>query len=696
MPQAAYLVKRLGSFLLSLFWIVSSSTFGQSLDAYGGRTDLKCSHKTGRFYTEKIKNRWWFCTPDGNAFFLQGVGNWTTPVTPKYGNSKDAAAASLLLEFKSWGFNAVGELSYGPVEPISGCKDCTKLPEMQTLLVSNYAAINLGNYAQHPMKNLFWGINGHYAGWRSSFWDVFEPQYAVWLKGFFANDAVGTGWNAYKSSPYFAGVLLDDQDWFWGMGSGPDFHSIPQGKTNSNLGYMVLITSPMQSFNADPSTRGVPEVYTDTKVYSKTAMPDPPAHCSIQTPCSLRDYLFKKYQGRITALNAAWGSNYTTFDSSGTAVTGEVVGTGDGTTVSFSHSLAQTPVAPESAQVFLTRALQGGDCPQFTGKCRGPAGGGSFAGGTLAPASSITYATGQITVTFSRPPPPSASIIVNYIACGWTCGTGLMDEDGRHTAWLGTNPYCLTPATACDGKDNPLPNANPNLGADLDAWVAQFAAEYFATQSKALKAAAPHVLFFGLDTTGGTWGVPARKEVLEGAAPYVDGLFVEWFGNQPDQPTANQIYAYQTRFLGDKPLLNFMTLNAQPDSAMFAFNPVGALTLSTQPLRGQQWNTIVTNMLNTLSFSNTYQWIGVVWWGSHDFTNFEKTDWGLKTALDNAYDGHEAVVAKVSCSPPLEKHACGGEKRDYGDAITWIKRANHAWIELTEKAHEKAIVPPPN
>ena len=86
----------------------------------------------------------------------------------------------------------------------------------------------------------------------------------------------------------------------------------------------------------------------------------------------------------------------------------------------------------------------------------------------------INYSNGAITVTFSQPPAVGQQISANYVVNGWMYGTGLMDEDGRHTAWLGTNAYCLTPATACDGVDAPAPNANTNVGADLDAWITQF------------------------------------------------------------------------------------------------------------------------------------------------------------------------------------------------------------------------------
>jgi hypothetical protein len=780
------------------------------VDQYGGRMDVTCAQATGWFHTEKRNNRWWLCTPDGHGFFFQGVAAWQTPIIPKYNNDGCTAAAALIKEFGSWNFNGVGELSDSYPQPIGTCPNNTKWPEIQTINVSNYAAANLWNYAQRPMKNLEWGLNGNYTGWRASAMDFFEPQFGVWLDGYFRNDP---GFTKFITNPYFAGLMLDDTDWFWGMGAGPDFHTIPAGHTNAHVGYMVLVTSPVQVFNPNPASRNIAELYIDTKVYSKTAMASPPSACSAQTPCSLRDYLFKKYNGSISALNMAWGSNYTTFDSTGTQVTGEVIGTGDGTTKVFTHTAAHTPISPDTVVIKVAGVPQGADCPSFQtcnvvtqGSITGPSGStiavgqqawlsaitgvannnfpalsmwavvtyhfasssgqiatpsreagdnftqgntqgivespidqtggvatgydvyvscrldssstpalGCVGAGSSQPAetlqatnipfgtnwamptsglvsgasipaapSTINYTNGQLTITFSTAPASGQQITADYIYGGWMYGTGLMDEDGRHTSWIGTNAYCLTPAATCDGSDNPTPNANANLGADLDAWVAQFAGEYFGTLGTHLKAAAPHMLYLGADTIG-TWGVPPRKEILQGAAPFVDAVFTTWFGNQPDATTAAQQYQFLTRYLGDKPIINFMTLTASPDSAESAHSDyLCCFHQTTQAARGAQWSAIVSAMFNQLSYNSTYQWVGIAWWGSHDFNgaNGEFNDWGLKTPSDNAYDGHEAVAATVACSVPLQNLTCGGEASNYGDAVSAVRSANQLWLTV--------------
>jgi hypothetical protein len=61
---------------------------------------------------------------------------------------------------------------------------------------------------------------------------------------------------------------------------------------------------------------------------------------------------------------------------------------------------------------------------------------------------------------------------------------------------------------------------------------------------------------------------------------------------------------------------------------------------------------------------------------------YEKTNWGLKTPTDNAYDGHEAVAPVVACSSPVQAYTCGQEAGNYGDAVTSIKSANQLWLTV--------------
>ena len=805
------------------------------LDLYGGISGKTCVN-TGRFHTEKQGNRWWLCDPSGNIYWMDAVGGMTsfdqqgtdpsTGVTvdllsvnkTKYGTDGNGGIAlwnwgpQQNRRVQAWGFNAIGQLGSGWVQPIM--KDShwpgdqsqpIKLPMVNTLVVSNYAAANLWNYATNPTKDLMWGINTNYTGWRATFLDFYDPNFATWLDNYFGHDP---GAQSYFGSPWVIGLFLDDTDWFWGMGAGPDFHTIPEGHTNSHLGYTTLISSPVQTFNTDPSKRGIPIVYTDTKVYSKNAMATPPAACSITTPCSLRDYLYKQYNGNIAALNTAWGSNYTTFDSTGTQVSGEIIGKGDGSTKVFTAQLAHSQISPESILIKTGGVVQGGDCPWWQASCNVSATNtGSFGGasgttiqtgvqpwlaalanqtassypaasfwavityhfpsgsgkistpsrqvGTTypnggqqavviapapdaagaasgydvymacrlatstttafgcasandpqpaptlqasnvpfsinwtapgsglvngtsipAPPSSVNYTSGVIKISFSTPPAAGTPITADYITNGWMYGSGLMDEDGRNKAWLGSNAYCLSAALSCDGSDNPLPNANSIVAIDLDAWVAQFSAEYFKTCRDQLKKHDPGMLYFGADTVG-TWGVPPRKEVLAGAAPYTDGLFTTWYPDQPNLATGLLMYQYITQYFGDKPLMNFMTMHATPDSLLSPYDESAQVVASaTQAQRGQLWSSYVNSMVNTPSYNSSYQWVGISWWGLFDFWN-EKTDWGLISLSDNPYDGKSAAVSN---GKDAWGYATGGEPKNYGDAIDLVKQGNVLWF----------------
>ncbi|MCC6488145.1 MAG: hypothetical protein IT364_11660 [Candidatus Hydrogenedentes bacterium] len=71
-----------------------------ALDSYGGWTGLQGT-RTGFFHVEKIGDRWWFITPEGNAFFMLKVINAREEAVPR---------------LKSWGFNAAERKSGLPYD----------------------------------------------------------------------------------------------------------------------------------------------------------------------------------------------------------------------------------------------------------------------------------------------------------------------------------------------------------------------------------------------------------------------------------------------------------------------------------------------------------------------------------------------------------------------------------------------------
>ena len=693
------------------------TTTGVTLDQYGGREDIKCATVTPYFHLEKINSRWYFCDPLGNGYVSMSVGGTVpngnpTPdcngsnvypiYTAKYGDATFNWGWQTLKRMLSWGFNSTGQDSVGQVQPNSICTNCVwpggvqpiPVPYLTELKPAENASINRFGYLSEPIKDEISGTNSHYSGWRgAAILDVFDSK----LNTEFAQELQASGnSNITTNDPYLLGVFTDDSDYFWGSGAGPDF--VNSGHVNANIAWMTLLTSPVQTFTPSTPFGGQTFTYQTTQVYSKTQATNPTTPCSISNPCSLRDYLWQKYSGSISALNAAWGSNYTTFDSTGKQVTSETIGTGNGSTITFTHSLAHTSVSPFSLVISVAGTAQIGDCPWFNVRC--PSGTPSNTGTLGSPtanyvaqaSSTINYSTGTVTITFVAPPTSGSTISANYIFGGWMAGgTGLMDEDGSHTAWVGTNYWCLAGADpnyptyfSCTGAPgaNPVPNANPALGADLDNWIPEFAAQYFKTIQSDLKSVSK-VPYLGLDIIG-SWNAPAYSKFLQGAGPYIDAAYVQLLGDQPSVAEAQAMYSYLTRYLGDVPLLNFLNLVGQPDSAeschILPSNTQWGY-FPTQQTRGQEYLTTIQTFLSTTpSFNNDFPWVGFDWWNWRDFQN---TNQGLVSVHDNAYDGIEAVAGIVPCESNytvLSGATCGGEAANYGDVITPVRTANLFWI----------------
>jgi hypothetical protein len=697
------------------------TTIGVTLDQYGGREDIKCATVTPYFHLEKINSHWYFCDPLGNGYISMNVSAVTPNGNPtndcngvntypiyatKYGDTTYNWGFQTLRRMTSWGFNSVGQDSAGHVGPNDTCSGCAwpngvqpiPVPFVSEVKPAESASINQPvnsvTVLSSPIKDEIAGANNNYTAWRgASLFDIFDPALNTWFQMDLQNANDPGIQRITTNNPYLLGVFTDDSDFFFGSGAGPDFAT---GHTNANIAWTTLITTPVQTFAPSTPFGHQTLLYTTTQNYTKTLATNPTTPCSISSPCSLRDYLWQKYGGSISALNTAWGSNYTTFDSKGTQVTGEAIGTGNGSALTFTHTLAHSSVSPFSVLISVGGTPQIGDCPWFNVRCPTAATNtgtlGSPTTNLIAQASStINYSTGALTIAFATPPAVGAAISVNYIYGGWMAGgTGLMDEDGSHTTWVGTNASCLEGADpnyptyfACvggGGNNEPVPNANPALGADLDNWVPQMAAKYFKTMHDDLKAVS-NVPYLGLDTIG-SWGAPAYSKFMQGAAPYIDGAFVQllYSAESPAPAAFQSAYQYTTQYLGDVPLFNFVTIIAEADSSMSCNTGSSFENFATQSARGQEWYNMVSYLLSTSGKNGTIPFVGFSWWAWRDFQNSNQ---GLVSIHDNAYDGIEAVAASVPCESNysvLTGATCGGEAANYGDVITQVKTANLYWI----------------
>jgi hypothetical protein len=614
-------------------------------DLYGGRTDIPCAQASGWFHTEKINTRWWLCTPTGNAFFFQGVygsafgdANYNAKWQSKYPTPaawEDATDNELL----GWGFNGIGQESNGDVTPY-GTSGSVMMPFLFMERPAYYSMENpvmqttTGNrrLLSDPVKNMLYSQSPLYSGYTpgNGVADYYDAKMDTWLKTDLVTDQYIVGLLASPKLNYLVGINSDDGDEMWGFGVGPEF-ALP-GHTNVNLGLATAAMSPVQTANSSWGW-----VYVDTVIHSKTAW---------------HDYLVAEY-GTINALNSAWGSTYTTFDSSGTVVTGEPIGSGNGATATFSHTVNKLTPSRYSVQVLVAGVPVAGDIGN--GNLWGPNSSGT-----------VNYSTGALLITFSTAPAVGAAITVNYQANGWEIGTGLMDEDNRptHQAWLGSDWTALS-------------NANGTAAADMNGFLFQIASKYFKICHDDLKATFPNVLFLGPDTLI-TFGVPSSAPVLRAATLYMDAFVAGSGQSQFTQPMIDFVY----QNWGDKPYITTSFKSANADSALSAFSDAGTNGYLTQSSRGQAYYNNMASLLSaTVTATGSHPYIGMQWWDYLDNWG-EKINWGLKTDNDNAYDGHEAVQAIVACSAPLQMYTCGGEHANYGDVITPVKAANLLWLTI--------------
>jgi len=121
--RSATTLKRGVILLISLLFL-QTEVMAFGFDKYGGWEGIK-GEKTGFFHTQKIDNRWWLVTPEGNAFFslgmycvrISGIPETETGkrayrdnCLAKYGSESKWAEVSLN-RLQEWGFNTIGDWS---------------------------------------------------------------------------------------------------------------------------------------------------------------------------------------------------------------------------------------------------------------------------------------------------------------------------------------------------------------------------------------------------------------------------------------------------------------------------------------------------------------------------------------------------------------------------------------------------------
>jgi hypothetical protein len=189
--------RRVGFLVVIVFSLLLIAVPGYSstseFDKYGGWTKLK-GKSTGFFHPEQIDGRWWFITPDGNAFLSIGVNivRFSGDVAPslryspyernvsrKYKNDTEWKTKTAE-RLNAWGFNTVGAWS----------DDFSKLEKR----IPYALALNFGTAGS--------------ADWRErSFPDVFSPDFEKDLQ----NRISKARKEDILNDPYLLGYFLDNE-----------------------------------------------------------------------------------------------------------------------------------------------------------------------------------------------------------------------------------------------------------------------------------------------------------------------------------------------------------------------------------------------------------------------------------------------------------------------------------------------------
>jgi hypothetical protein len=251
---------------------------------------------------------------------------------------------------------------------------------------------------------------------------------------------------------------------------------------------------------------------------------------------------------------------------------------------------------------------------------------------------------------------------------GWPGGKGLLDENGRGShRWLGTgNPELL-----------PYSGANPNMVRDLDDFLYLIARQYFTTERDAVRAIAPHALFFGPTTVGGWWA-PARAPIYRAAGESLDAIGVTSDGSQEQLD-------FVMRAAGDIPLLVWEGVVANADSGQWRharYKEQASSQVDTQAERAARYRRDVEWLFRARTSNGVHPFIGHLLWAWTDSVP-EEMNWGLVSLMDNAYDGHEAGK---NLGTDAWGYRVGGEERNYGDFVGPVRAVNFSVME--QLAHE--------
>lgn len=251
----------------------------------------------------------------------------------------------------------------------------------------------------------------------------------------------------------------------------------------------------------------------------------------------------------------------------------------------------------------------------------------------------------------------------NYTAFGdsggYGVGTGVLDEDGRHTQWIGTDAIKLS-------------NAAPQVAADMDAFLYQFGYQYGSVAVNTIRSYDKNHLIIGPNMLN-KGGIATRIQFLQALKDA--GVNVLALGYNPGtNGMAADSWTYDQIGL---PGFVWYALSANADSPLVG-KPSQTRDFPSQATRAQQYNRDLQSFYSAAGSNGDHYILGIDWWMLTDGAPAQDTNWGLITDKDNAYDGEEDVIAQ---GKDPWGYSTGKETRNYGNFLGPVTQTNTGIVE---------------
>ncbi len=245
-------------------------------------------------------------------------------------------------------------------------------------------------------------------------------------------------------------------------------------------------------------------------------------------------------------------------------------------------------------------------------------------------------------------------------AGGYGAGTGVLDEDGSH-AWIGKNALTLAGTSAA-------------VATDMNAFVYKYAYQYASTAVAAIRTYDTHHLIFGPAALS-AGGYEDRPQVLQAFSDA--GIDVIQMSASITGDFSGHKATYD---LIGKPIYLWYAVVANDDSGLHGYvsSGQGVKDYGTQAARGAQYAIDLKAFLAAQATNGDHYLLGIDWWEFTDGNFHEKTNWGLVSDRDNAYDGKEATSTSVKDSGG---YTTVPEAGNYGNFIGPVTAANAGMSE---------------